>query len=149
VASSSSALASAPAPAEAPAALELIDAHAVEPVHYDWGGIKWLCNDALAAGCNQSFGLAYVLPGRTNPEHWHSTCEEIIHVLAGTLDVKVDGVWHHAKPGMTVFLPAGCRHVVSNNGWEPCTYVASFSAAQRGTRFSDPDAPGAAPGTRY
>ena len=129
--------------------VKLIDAGRTDPVYYDWGAIKWLCNDALAPGCNQSFGLAYVLPGRTNPEHWHSTCEEIIYVLNGELDVKVDGVWYHARPGQTVYLPAGIKHVVKNNGWEPCTYVASFSASKRGTLFSDPSAPGATPGKPY
>src|SRR5215470_13352802 len=44
----------------------------IEPVLYDWGGVKWVANNDLDPGCEQSFGLVHILPGKTNPEHWHT-----------------------------------------------------------------------------
>ena len=44
----------------------------IEPVIYEWGGVKWVANNDLDLGCEQSFGLVHILPGKTNPEHWHT-----------------------------------------------------------------------------
>ena len=56
----------------------------LEPVTYDWGGVKWAANSELAPGCGQSFGLVHILPGKTNPEHWHTAAEEILYMLGGS-----------------------------------------------------------------
>ena len=42
-------------------------------------------------------------------------------------------------PG-TLHIPRGVKHIVHNRGWEPVTYIASFSASFRGTIFEDPRA---------
>src|SRR2546426_12599172 len=47
----------------------------IEPVIYEWGGVKWVANNDLAPSCEQSFGLVHILPGKTNPEHWHTAAE--------------------------------------------------------------------------
>ena len=39
----------------------------IEPVVYEWGGVKWVANNDLDPGCEQSFGLVHILPGKTNP----------------------------------------------------------------------------------
>jgi mannose-6-phosphate isomerase-like protein (cupin superfamily) len=113
----------------------------VAPVNYEWGAIKWLCNDELMPQCQQSFGYAYVLPGKINPEHEHTTCQEIIYMLAGECDVDMNGDRLHLKPGQTLLIPQGVKHVVTNNGWEPAVYVASFSASFRGTVFTEASTP--------
>jgi len=119
----------------------------IEPVHYEWGAIKWLCNDELMPHCQQSFGYAYVLPGKINPEHQHTTCQEIIYMLAGECEVYMHGEWLHLKPGQTLLLPQGVKHLLKNSGWEPAVYVASFSASFRGTVFTEASMP-AQPGER-
>ena len=55
----------------------------IEPVIYEWGGVKWVANNDLAPGCEQSFGLVHILPGKTNPEHRHTAAEEILFMLQG------------------------------------------------------------------
>jgi mannose-6-phosphate isomerase-like protein (cupin superfamily) len=113
----------------------------IEPVNYEWGAIKWLCNDELMPHCQQSFGYAYVLPGKINPEHQHTTCQEVIYMLAGECDVYMNDEWLHLKPGQTLLLPQGVKHLLKNNGWEPAVYVASFSASFRGTVFTEASTP--------
>ena len=61
----------------------------IEPVFYDWGELKWVMNGEVAPGCEQSFGLVHILPGKTNPEHWHTAAEEIVFMLEGECDVRL------------------------------------------------------------
>lgn len=113
----------------------------IAPVDYEWGAIKWLCNAERMPDCQQSFGYAYVLPGKINPEHQHTTCQEIIYMLAGECDVYMHGTWLHLQPGQSVLIPQGVKHLLKNNGWEPAIYVASFSASFRGTVFTEAPTP--------
>jgi quercetin dioxygenase-like cupin family protein len=112
--------------------LELENSKAVD---YDWGAIKWICDRKITPDSLESFGYAYVLPGKTNPEHRHRTCEEIIYMLAGELKLYSHGECLTLKPGQTALIPPGVRHAVVNEGWEPALYIASFSAAFRDTVF--------------
>jgi quercetin dioxygenase-like cupin family protein len=91
----------------------------LEPVTYDWGGVKWVANNDLAPGCEQSFGLVHILPGKTNPEHWHTAAEEILFMLQGECDVRVGDRRMKVVPGQTLVIPQGVKHEVSNSGWEP------------------------------
>jgi quercetin dioxygenase-like cupin family protein len=117
----------------------------IDEVRYDWGAVKWVANNELAPGCEQSFGLVHILPGKTNPEHCHTAAEEIVYMLQGECDVRVGDRRMKVATGQTLVIPQGVKHEVSNSGWEPAVYVCSFSASMRGTMFEDPGAPGARP----
>jgi quercetin dioxygenase-like cupin family protein len=121
----------------------------IEPVFYDWGELKWVMNGELAPGCEQSFALVHLQPGRTNPLHWHSAAEELVYILSGECDIAIDGQWQRLTPGLTLLIPVGVKHELKNNSWEPFTYVASFSASMRGTMFDNPSAVGARPIASY
>ena len=123
----------------------ITDVQEVEPVSYDWGAVKWVSNNEIAPGCEQSFGLVHILAGKTNPMHWHTAAEELVYVLSGECDIKFDDKWYHLTSGRTLYIPPGVKHELKNNGWEPVIYVASFSASMRGTIFEDPDAVGVRP----
>ena len=117
----------------------------IEPVVYEWGGVKWVANNDLDPGCEQSFGLVHILPGKTNPEHWHTAAEEIVFMLQGECDVRLGDRNLKIGPGQTLYIPQGVKHEVANKGWEPVLYVCSFSASMRGTLFENPSAPGVRP----
>jgi len=123
----------------------VIETKDVEPVIYDWGAVKWVANSDLAPGCGQSFGLVHILPGKGNPEHWHTAAGEIVFMLQGECDVRLGDRDLKLGPGQTLFIPQGVKHEIENKGWEPVVYVCSFSASKRGTLFDDPSAPGARP----
>ncbi len=122
-------------PTESLERILVVETNQMNPVNYDWGSIKWLCDMKVTPGSQQSFGYAFVLPGKTNPEHRHTTCDEIIYMLAGELTVYAHGERMTLVPGQTAMIPQGVRHLVVNEGWEPVVYVASFSAAYRKTIF--------------
>jgi quercetin dioxygenase-like cupin family protein len=117
----------------------------IPAVRYDWGAVKWVANDAVFPGSEQSFGVVYIDPGQTNPTHWHTQAQEIVHMLQGECDVRTGDETITLRPGMTLCIPIGVDHELTNNGWEPAIYVCSFSASGRGTVFADPDAPGVKP----
>ena len=48
-------------------------------------------------------------PGSTFPEHEHPH-EQIVSVLAGELQLVVDGTTHDLKPGMVFVIPPNVRH---------------------------------------
>ena len=98
----------------------------------------------LAPGCEQSFGLVHILPGKINPEHWHTAAEEIVYMLQGECDVRLGDRHLTIGPGQTLHIPPGTKHEVANRGWEPVVYVCSFSASMRGTLFEDPTGSGRA-----
>ena len=123
----------------------IVETKDVEPVVYDWGAVKWVTNQDLAPGAEQSFGVVHILPGQTNPEHWHTAAEEIVYMLQGVCDVRVGDTKMQIVPGQTLYIPPGTKHEVANHGWEPVVYVCSFSASMRGTLFEDPHGPGAKP----
>jgi len=66
-------------------------------------------------------------PGYVAPRHTHPG-EEIIYVLEGTLEYRIEGqATATVKPGDVLFVPAGTIHSVKNvgsgNGAELATYV--------------------------
>ena len=118
----------------------------IEPVVYEWGGVKWVANNDLDPGCEQrSFGLVHILPANTNPEHWHTAAEEIVFMLQGECDVRFRRSGLEDRAWADALHPAGVKHELANKGWEPVLDVCSFSASMRGTLFENPSAPGVRP----
>jgi quercetin dioxygenase-like cupin family protein len=122
-----------------------VENDAVAPKFYEWGAVKWVIDDAAAPGTRQSFGVVYIHPGKTNPTHWHTTAQEVVHMLQGECDIRTDDGTVTLRAGQTLFIPVGAPHELTNRGWEPAVYVCSFSASGRGTLFADPDGPGVEP----
>jgi quercetin dioxygenase-like cupin family protein len=116
--------------------VQVVGADQIVPVNYEWGSIKWVSDMNVTPGSQQSIGYAYVLPGKTNPEHRHMSCQEVIYMIAGELKLFAHGEWLRLRPGQTALIPQGVPHVVVNDGWEPAVYVAAFSKAVRDTIFT-------------
>ena len=106
-----------------------VDNEAVAPKFYEWGAVKWVIDDAEAPGTRQSFGVVYIHPGKTNPTHWHTTAQEVVHMLQGECEIRTDDGTVTLRAGQTLYIPVGARHELTNRGWEPAVYVCSFSAA--------------------
>jgi quercetin dioxygenase-like cupin family protein len=125
--------------------LGIINNDDIAPVVYDWGAVKWVVDDSVAPGSEQSFGVVYINPGKTNPTHWHTNAQEIVYMLQGECDVEANGKTIKLRAGQTLVIPVDEDHELTNNGWEPAVYVCSFSASGRGTLFANPGGAGAEP----
>jgi quercetin dioxygenase-like cupin family protein len=64
-------------------------------------------------------------PGASFPRHRHPG-EEIIYVLAGTLEYEVDGKPVTVKAGDVLFVPTGVIHAARNVGKEPAAELATY-----------------------
>jgi quercetin dioxygenase-like cupin family protein len=84
----------------------------IAPVVYEWGAVIWVANRDLIPGCEQSFGLVYILPGKVNPEHWHTAAEEIVYMLQGHCHVRLGDRRLAVGPGQTLHIPQGTKHEV-------------------------------------
>ena len=64
-------------------------------------------------------------PGVAFPEHTHPG-EEIIYVLAGTIEYQVAGKPVTLKAGDVLFIPAGTIHAAKNVGSDTASELATY-----------------------
>ena len=102
---------------------------------FEWGTLTWLCNAKLSPGAAQTVGLGHIHPGRGNPVHYHPNCEEVLHVLGGTGQHSLNGESVELKAGMTIRIPIGVKHNLTNTGTEPITCLIAFNSGERETIF--------------
>ncbi|SDE56240.1 cupin domain-containing protein [Streptomyces griseoaurantiacus] len=70
-----------------------------------------------AVGATSGFmGLATVAPGDRIGEHYHPYSEEFVYVVAGELEVDLDGEPHPLRPDQGLMIPAYVRHRFRNVG---------------------------------
>lgn len=108
---------------------------------FPWGSLKWVCNEKLAPGAQQTVGLATILPGHGNPLHFHPNCEEVLYVLSGCGTHTSEGHTIELKPGTTLCIPVGVKHKLTNTGSEPLKTLVTFSSGDRKTVFLEPNPP--------
>ena len=60
-------------------------------------------------GVTSTFSLNTAEPGTGAPLHTH-TMDELVVLLDGTLEVRVDGVIHTVEKNHTRVIPPGCEH---------------------------------------
>ncbi len=100
-----------------------------------WGTLKWVCNEKLMPGAEQTMGLATILPGKHNPVHYHPNCEEVLFVISGQGLHSYDGRTIPLKGGMTIRIPAKVKHNLVNTGTEPLRTLVAYSSGDRKTVF--------------
>jgi quercetin dioxygenase-like cupin family protein len=108
-------------------------------LRFPWGAIQWLCNAEIDPDAQQTLGLVYIQPGQKNPLHLHPNCEELLFVLSGECDHRLDDAVHHLEAGSMIRIPAGAKHDARNNGWEPVRMLICYSSPDRQTVFLEND----------
>ena len=69
--------------------------------------------------------------GATFPEHQHPH-EQIVSVLAGELELVVDGQAHRLKPGTVFVIPPNAKH--SGRGVTACKVLDAFAPTREDYR---------------
>ena len=89
--------------------------------------------------------IPVVQPGDTlRAPHHHSNFEECIYTLSGQGTTFAEGREFHLKPGDTLLIPAGEKHVTRNTGSEPLVLLCFFPVADITAATQEP---GVTPGT--
>lgn len=102
---------------------------------FDWGTLQWLTNARLSPGAALTVGLCHILPGKRNPVHYHPNCEEVLYLLSGQGEHRLDGELVQLSAGMTIRIPTGVKHNLANTGVEPLVCLIAFSSGDRQTVF--------------
>ncbi len=76
--------------------------------------------------------------------HQHSDFEECIYTLSGQGTTFADSGEFHLKPGVTLLMPAGEKHVTRNTGSEPLVLLCFLPVADITVATQEP---GVSPGT--
>ena len=96
-----------------------------------WGRMDWLVDDALQPGAGLSLARMTLAPAAAAPGHRHPNCNEVIHVVDGSVELTIDGKRHRLDAGDTKFIPAGSAHGMRNAGADAAVMIVCYSAGCR------------------
>jgi putative monooxygenase len=72
-------------------------------------------------------GVLWLAPGEFVTEHYHPYSEEFLHVVAGELEIRLDGQPTALGPGDSLMVPIGMRHRLVNVGTDQAQVVFHLS----------------------
>ena len=87
--------------------------------------LQWLIDPELGAQHVMAYRLA--VDPDSAMSHVHSGAEEVLYVLEGTGEVRVEGASHQVGPGQAVFIPDSAEHSYVNTGAEPLVLVGAMA----------------------
>lgn len=102
-------------------------------VPMDSGALTWFASRQLGNSGAMTVGTATLPPGGENPRHFHPNCEEVLHVLRGTIIHMMGDDEAELGPGDTITIPAGLIHNARNTGGTDALLLICFSSADRET----------------
>lgn len=100
----------------------------------EWGQITWLANQELTGSPDITLGRVVLQVGKTNPEHYHPNCSEVLYVLEGTVRRTVGEDAIIMKTGDTCIVPPSVRHGVANIGDIDADLIVVFTSGQYTTK---------------
>ncbi|MFF7183136.1 cupin domain-containing protein [Streptomyces sp. NPDC008121] len=87
-----------------------------QPNHRRGGDLRAMLTPATVGSTSGFMGLAIVQPGERIAEHYHPYSEEFVYVVAGELEVDLDGESHTLRPDQGLLIPIDMRHRFRNTG---------------------------------
>jgi mannose-6-phosphate isomerase-like protein (cupin superfamily) len=73
-------------------------------------------------------------PGSAEGRHWHARAKQFFYVLAGTLQMEIEGAKHELSTGVGIEIPAGLAHVARNDGADDARFLVISSPPHQGDR---------------
>jgi quercetin dioxygenase-like cupin family protein len=89
------------------------------------GTLQWLIDRDLGAEHVMAFRL--MLEPDSALSHVHIGTEEVLYVLEGSGEVRIEGSTHQVGPGQAVFVPDGAEHTYVSAGAEPLILVGAMA----------------------
>ncbi len=106
-----------------------------------WGTLQWLIGSASHPGLGLTIGRVTFHPGQANPLHFHPNCDEVLHVVEGTIEHRTaDGGFTRLEKGDSIVIGRNTKHFARNVGTGVAEAVIIFNAADRQTVMDDPQA---------
>jgi quercetin dioxygenase-like cupin family protein len=89
------------------------------------GALQWLVDQDLGAQHVMSYRL--LLEPDSALSHVHAGAEEVLYLLEGTGEVRIEGTSHQVEAGQAVFIPDGAEHTYLNTGATPMVVVGAMA----------------------
>ncbi len=89
--------------------------HPVKQV-FDWGTIRWLDEPEDSNDGKLLVGHVTFLPQKLQDEHLHTGDEQILYIISGQGEHRIDNKVYPIIPGMVYHIPAYARHEIRNTG---------------------------------
>ena len=95
---------------------KFVIASKTKPEVLDWGRLGWLSNPPNTGAAQLTVIDVTLTPGKGHDFHKHPDQEEVIYVVAGTVEQWVDRESRVLKAGDCAFIPADMVHASFNVG---------------------------------
>jgi len=96
-----------------------------------WGAMHWLVDDALIDGAELSVARMTLKEDACSESHGHPNCNEVVHLIQGTVEQSVGAERFVMQAGDTAFIPRGSLHRSRNVGRGEATMIVCYSAGSR------------------
>lgn len=93
--------------------------------------MEWLMENLIEEQSGLSLARMTVDVGVTSDLHQHDNCNEVIHVLAGTIDQRVGETWRTIETGGTCLIRLGEMHQSRNVGSDTVILMIAYSSGMR------------------
>lgn len=93
----------------------------------------------LMKGPRINYAVVRFMPGQDFAAHYHKAMEENFHVLEGEIDIVVDGIVHHLKPGDLIHIEPNEVHYCINNYDKPTKMIATLAPFKEFDKVEVPD----------
>ena len=88
----------------------------VEPEVLDWGRLKWMSHPPSTGARQLTVIDVSLAPGKGHDFHKHPDQEEVLYIVAGSVEQWVDQEKRILGPGDSAFVPADMVHASFNAG---------------------------------
>ncbi len=103
---------------------QFVTAAGTEPERLDWGQLRWMSHPPLTGAEKLTVIDVTLKPGKGHDFHKHPDQEEVIYVVAGTVEQWIDRDKRLLSPGDCAFIPADVVHASFNAGSEDAKVIA-------------------------
>ena len=106
----------------------------IETNSFDWGSLTWYANAAAGNSAEMTVGKCVIKPGAENPPHRHPNCIEVLVVMQGIIDHRIEeGATVRLHAGDCISIPVNLPHNARNVASEDAVLLVTFSSADRQT----------------
>lgn len=96
-----------------------------------FGSVHWVVREHEPEGAETTIGLAIFDAGKSNDEHIHPNCEEVVYVLDGEVEHTLGDQRTTLRAGDLIVVPRNVPHrLINHTSAAVSTYIV-FSAPDR------------------
>ena len=97
----------------------------------DFGSVHWAVREGHPPGAEQTIGLAVFDAGKSNVEHTHPNCEEVVYVMDGEVEHMLGDQKTILRSGDLIVVPRDVPHRLMNTSGAACKTLIVFSSPDR------------------